>query len=218
MSQQAQSDRNRIKRVPKRGQYDKETLYAILDSGIVCHVGFNEGDQPIVIPTLVARDGDKLLLHGSSKSRLMYHAAAGKPLCITVTHIDGLVLARSVFNHSVNYRSAVFFGTCEPITEYEAKMQALAVFTNKLTPGRWDDARLPSEVEMKATAVVAMRIEEASAKVRAGGPNDNKDDYDLSVWAGVLPVTQQIGAPIDDSRLTDGIPVPDYVRAMMTDA
>ena len=216
MSTKKQPDLSRVRRIPKRGHYDKETLYSILDSALVCHVGFNEGDQPVVIPTLVARDGDRLLLHGSSKSRMMLHAAAGHPVCITVTHIDGLVLARSTFHHSVNYRSAVFFGTCEEVTEYDAKMQALAAFTDKLIPGRWDDARQPNPIEMKATAVVALNVSEASAKIRNGPAVDDEEDHALPVWAGILPITQQIGEPIADELLRDDIPVPDYVRAMVT--
>lgn len=216
MSTKKQPDLSRVRRIPKRGHYDKETLYSILDSALVCHVGFNEGDQPVVIPTLVARDGDRLLLHGSSKSRMMLHAAAGHPVCITVTHIDGLVLARSTFHHSVNYRSAVFFGTCEEVTEYDAKMQALAAFTDKLIPGRWDDARQPNPIEMKATAVVALNVSEASAKIRNGPAVDDEEDHALPVWAGILPITQQIGEPIADELLRDDIPVPDYIRAMVT--
>ncbi|MGB1251366.1 MAG: pyridoxamine 5'-phosphate oxidase family protein [Candidatus Promineifilaceae bacterium] len=216
MSNKPQSDLSRVRRLPKRGHYDQETLYAILDSAMVCHVGFNEGDQPVIIPTLVAREGNKLLLHGSSKSRMMQVAAAGKPICITVTHFDGIVLARSAFHHSVNYRSAVFFGTCDPVTDYDEKMRALAAFTDKLIPGRWDDCRQPTPNEVKATAVVAMEIGEASAKIRAGGPGDDDEDYALPIWAGVLPITQTVGEPIDDPLLREGIPVPEYVKDMVT--
>ena len=216
MSAKPQSNLSRVKRLPKRGHYDRETLYAILDSSMVCQVAFNEGEQPVIIPTLVARDGDKLLLHGSSKSRMMQVAAAGKPVCISVTHFDGIVLARSAFHHSVNYRSAVFFGTCEAVTDYDEKMQALAIFTDKLIPGRWDDCRQPTPIEMKATAVVSMTIGEASAKIREGGPGDDDEDYALPIWAGVLPITQTVGEPIDDPLLREGIPVPDYVKAMVT--
>ena len=216
MSKQKQPDLSRVRRIPKRGHYDKETLHRILDSSLVCHVGFNEGDQPVVIPTLVARTGDQLLLHGSSKSRMMQHAAAGHPICVTVTHIDGLVLARSAFHHSVNYRSAVFFGTCEEVTEYDAKMEALAAFTDKLIPGRWDDSRQPTPNEMKATAVVALNVSEASAKIRNGPPVDDDEDYALPIWAGIMPITQHIGEPIPDELLRDGILVPDYLQAMVS--
>ena len=216
MSTKPQSDLSRVRRLPKRGHYDKETIYAILDSAMICHVGFNEGEQPVVIPTLVARDGDQLLLHGSSKSRMMQHAAAGHPVCITVTHFDGIVLARSAFHHSVNYRSAVFFGTCDPVTEYDAKMQALAAFTDKLIPGRWDDCRQPTPNEMKATAVVSMTIGEASAKIRNGPPVDDDADHALPIWAGILPIRQTIGEPINGPLLREGIPVPEYVKAMVT--
>ncbi len=207
---------NRVRRVPNRGHYDKATIYPILDAALIGHVGIADDDQPIVIPTLVARDGDTLLLHGATTSRLMKHAELGKQICITVTHIDGLVLARSAFHHSVNYRSAVIFGTGRAVTDPAEKMRALAIFTDKLIPGRWADTRQPNPVEMKATTVIAIDITTASAKIRAAGVGDDEADYALDYWAGVVPMTTHFGQPIADDRLPDGIPVPDYVVAMVT--
>ncbi len=207
---------SRVRRIPKRGHYDKATIYPILDAALIGHVGIADNEQPIVIPTLIARDGDTLLLHGASTSRLLKHAEMGKQICVTVTHIDGLVLARSAFHHSVNYRSAVLFGTGRAVTDYDEKMHALAIFTDKLIPGRWEDTRQPNAIEMKATAVIAMEIEQASAKVRDAGVADDEEDYALNYWAGIVPMTTEFGRPIADDRLSDGIPVPDYVEAMVT--
>lgn len=215
MSSSAQSDRTRVRRIPDRGHYDKETLYSIVDSSMLCHVGFEIDGQPFVMPTLVARDGDSILLHGSSASRMMRFGTAGGAMCIEVTHVDGIVMARSVFHHSINYRSAVIFGKARGVTEYDAKMDALEKFTEKLIPGRWNDSRLPTPNEMKATSVIAIDIDEASSKIRTGHPGDDEEDYALPYWAGVLPMRQVFGAPIDDARLTPGIPVPEYVTAMV---
>lgn len=202
---------NSVKRVPKRAAYDHETIYAIVDSAYICHVGLVQDGRPFVIPTIHARDGDTLLLHGASTSRLMRHAAAGHELCLTVTHLDGLVLARSVFNHSMNYRSAVLFGRGHLIEEPAAKMAALERFTEKLIPGRWADVRQPNETEMKATYIVAIPIETASAKVRVGPPNDEEEDLDWPVWAGVLPITPQFGAPMAAPDATAEYPLPSYL-------
>ena len=165
----------------------------------------------MVIPTLHARDGDQILLHGATTSRLLRYAATGAPLCITVTLVDGLVLARSIFHHSINYRSAVLFGCGVLIEDEAAKLAALARFTEKLIPGRWDDARMPNAVELKATAVVAVTIESASAKIRTGPPKDDEEDYALSVWAGVLPLHQSVGEPLPDPAARTEIRVPDYI-------
>lgn len=205
------TDQNRVRRVPKRGRYDQETVFAILDAGLICHVGLVEGEQPVVIPTIHARDGESLLLHGATTSRLIQYAQSGRPLCVTVTHLDGLVLARSVFHHSMNYRSAVLFGRGHLIEGDEAKMAALERFTEKLIPGRWAEARLPNDAEMKATAVVAIPIDMASAKIRTGAPGDDAEDIALPIWAGIVPITQQMHPPVDAPDLPDGIPVPDYV-------
>jgi nitroimidazol reductase NimA-like FMN-containing flavoprotein (pyridoxamine 5'-phosphate oxidase superfamily) len=209
------TDRTRVRRIPKRGHYDKATIYPILDAALIGHVGIADGDQPIVIPTLIARDGDTLLLHGAATSRLLKHAEQGRAICVTVTHIDGLVLARSAFHHSVNYRSAVIFGTGRAVTDDSEKMHALAIFTDKLIPGRWADTRQPNPIEMKATAVIAIEMEEASAKIRAAGVIDDEEDYSLDYWAGIVPITPHFGQPLADERLPDTIPVPDYVTALV---
>lgn len=185
-------DRIRVRREPQRALYDRETIEAILDEGVLCHIGFEIEGQPYVIPTLHARVGDKLYVHGSAASRMLKHAASGAPVCVTVTLFDGLVLARSVFNHSVNYRSAVVFGTAT-LVEGDEKRDALRALTEQLAPGRWDEARQPSEQELKATWILSLPLDEASAKVRVGGPEDEPEDLELPVWAGVVPVHLEAG-------------------------
>lgn len=213
MSEFPVTDTNRVRRVPKRGSYDKKSVYAIVDAALICHVGIvGEGGRPIVIPTIHARDGDNLLLHGATTSRLMNTTGSGSELCVTITHLDGLVLARSVFHHSMNYRSAVLYGKGHLIEDPAAKMDALERFTEKLIPGRWDDARRPNDNELKATHVVSIPIDMASAKVREGMPSDDEADYDLDVWAGVVPMHTVFGDLIADDRLKDGIPSPDYLH------
>ncbi|NET74373.1 MAG: pyridoxamine 5'-phosphate oxidase family protein [Sphaerospermopsis sp. SIO1G2] len=202
---------NQVKRIPKRGQYDAETIYPIVDGSLICHVGFVDHGRAIVIPTIHAREGDNILLHGSSKSRMMQLMAAGAEVCITVTHLDGLVLARAVFHHSMNYRSAVLYGKGEIINDEAEKMKALEIFTEKLIPGRWDDARQPTPIENKATTIVRVPIDLASAKVRTGAPGDDEPDYDLDIWAGVLPMRTVFGELEADPALKDGIPVPTYL-------
>jgi len=206
--------RNTVKRIPKRGHYDKATVYEILDDGFLCHVGFVANGQPFVIPTAYGRSGDTLYLHGSSKSRMMLALEQGIQACITVTHFDGLVLARSTFHHSMNYRSAVVFGQGR-IVEGAEKMEALEVVTENILKGRWDETRLPNEIEMKATTVIAIDIDQASAKVRNGPPGDEKEDYALPIWAGVLPVKKGYELPINDPLLTEGIPVSKSVVALL---
>ncbi len=210
MSDYPKTDVNRVVRVPNRGQYDQKSVHAILDEALICHVAFVQDDRPFVIPTLHARDGDSILLHGATTSRLMKHVAAGNEVSIACTLVDGLVLARSVFHHSANYRSVVLFGNGELLPD-EAKMDALALFTEKLIPARWDDARQPNANELKATAVVRVPISLASAKVRVGPPGDDDEDMSLPVWAGVLPIQQTFGQPIPDPQLIEGVPVPNYV-------
>jgi len=180
-------DRIRVKREPKRGVYDRETIDAILDEGLLCHIGFEVDGQPYVIPTLHGRIGDRLYVHGSAASRMLRRAGAGAPVCVTVTIFDGLVLAKSVFNHSVNYRSAVVFGRATLVDGAE-KRDALHALTERLAPGRWDEARQPTEKELKATSILSLPIEEASAKVRTGGPDEEPEDVDLPIWSGVVPV------------------------------
>ncbi|MGC8779871.1 MAG: pyridoxamine 5'-phosphate oxidase family protein [Anaerolineae bacterium] len=187
---------NKVRRLPQRGRYDRETIYAILDAAKVCHVGFVEEGRPFVIPTLYARAGDELVLHGAPASRLMKHIAAGRPLCISVAILDGLVLAKSAFHHSVNYRSVVLFGRGRPIEAAEEKLEALRLLTEHLAPGRWEVARPPNAAELRGTALVAVAIESASAKVRSGPPADAEEDQELPVWAGVLPVYEAMGDPV----------------------
>jgi nitroimidazol reductase NimA-like FMN-containing flavoprotein (pyridoxamine 5'-phosphate oxidase superfamily) len=177
----------RVTREPQRGRYDRETIDAILDEAVFCHLGFEVDGRPYVIPTLHARAGDVLYVHGSAASRMLRHAASGALVCVTVTLFDGLVLARSVFNHSVNYRSVVVLGTAALVGDGE-KVTALRALTEQLAPGRWDEARRPTETELKATWILSLPLDEVSAKVRQGGPEDEPEDLDLPVWAGVVPV------------------------------
>lgn len=199
MTDFAISSLNKIRRLPQRGHYDRETIYAILDAALICHVGFVQDGQPFVIPTLYARDADTLLLHGTPASRLIRHVAGEQPLCISVALLDGLVLAKSVFHHSVNYRSVVIFGRGRLLEDDTEKFNALARFTERVAPGRWNAARQPNAQELKATAVVAVALESASAKIRTGGPKDDEADLDLPVWAGVLPIGEVYGDPIPAS-------------------
>ncbi|MEP7190038.1 MAG: pyridoxamine 5'-phosphate oxidase family protein [Roseiflexaceae bacterium] len=203
---------NKVKRLPERGHYDAATIYPIVDAALICHVGFVLEGQPFVIPTLHARQDDTILLHGAKGSRLLRHIQSGGEVCITITHVDGIVLARSVFHHSINYRSAVLFGKGSVIEDEQAKLQALEAFTERLIPGRWQDARPPNALELKQTTVIAVQIESASAKLRTGPPGDEADDLDLPVWAGVLPLRQITGAPLADPQLSPGIELPDYIR------
>jgi nitroimidazol reductase NimA-like FMN-containing flavoprotein (pyridoxamine 5'-phosphate oxidase superfamily) len=177
----------RVKREPHRGAYDRATIDAILDEALLCHLGFQVDGRPYVIPTLHARVGDRLYVHGSAASRMLRHAASGMPVCATVTLFDGLVLARSVFNHSVNYRSVVVFGTATLVADDE-KREALRALTEQLAPGRWDEARQPTDKELKATWILSLPLDEASAKLRTGAEEDEPEDLDLPVWAGVVPV------------------------------
>jgi hypothetical protein len=196
--------RIRIMREPQRGRYDRETIDAILDEALICHLGFEVDGQPYVIPTLCARVGDRMYVHGSAASRMLRQLSGGVRVCLTVTLFDGLVLARSVFNHSVNYRSVVLIGTATPI-DGDEKVAALHALTEQLAPGRWDEARQPTAKELKATWILALPIEEASAKVRSGGPEDDPEDEHLPVWAGVVPVHLAAGpSEYDWQRVRDG--------------
>ncbi|MEQ9442297.1 MAG: pyridoxamine 5'-phosphate oxidase family protein [Cyclobacteriaceae bacterium] len=205
------SSRNTIKRSPKRGHYDRETVYQILDAGFICHVGFTIGDQPYVIPNAYGREGDTLYLHGAIGNRLLNQLEKGIPVCVTVTHTDGIVLARSVFHHSFNYRSAVVFGTARLVAE-EEKEAALLAITEQIMKGRWDEARTPTPEELKITKVLAVTIEEASAKIRTGPPKDDEADYELPIWAGVLPLQMVAGEPIPDPAMKASLSLPDSVR------
>ena len=202
---------NRVRRLPARGQYDRAAIRAIVDEALICHVAFVDNGQPFVIPTIHARLGDEIVLHGAPASRLLKHVAAGNPIAIAVTLVDGLVLARSVFHSSMNYRSAVFFGHGRLLDGDDEKLAALEAITEHLARGRWADARRPTQKELDATIVVAVAIDSASAKVRTGPPGDDEEDYALPIWAGVLPFHLQSQTPAPDPRLADGIALPGYV-------
>lgn len=209
----APSARTRVKRIPDRARYDREAIDAVLDAALVAHLGFVHDGQPFVIPTLHARVEDEVLVHGSSAARSLRTLGAGVPVCLTVTLVDGIVLARSVFEHSVNYRSVVVLGTATPVTDREEKRAALEALTERLLPGRWADARPPTARELKATAVLRLPLDEASAKIREGGPEDgDTPDAELHVWAGEIPLVVRPLAPVPDPTLRPGIPVPPYAR------
>lgn len=203
------TDRTSLKRSPTRGSHDFETIAGILDEAIFCHIAFVADGQPYAIPTNLGRDGRTLYIHGSSVSRMLGALDGPVSACLTATLIDGLVLARSAFHHSVNYRSVVVLGAMEAV-EGDEKLHGLEVITNHVVPGRWEDVRKPRPLEMKATAVLKMPIAEGSAKIRTGGPNDDEEDYELPTWAGVLPLSLTPGTPVPDARLADGISLPGY--------
>jgi nitroimidazol reductase NimA-like FMN-containing flavoprotein (pyridoxamine 5'-phosphate oxidase superfamily) len=202
---------NRVNRHSERGRYNKDEIYPILDEALICHVGIVENGQPIVIPTIHARIGDTVYLHGAVASRLLQHLRDEYPVCITATLVDGIVFARSVFNHSMNYRSAVVFGKGRLVSDPHEKYRALTAITEHIAKGRWDEARLPTKKELAATLVVAVAIDNASAKVRSGPPGDDEEDMAFPVWAGVLPFVQVPQAPVRDPKQTEPIPLPGYV-------
>lgn len=204
------SDRTTVKRLPKRADYDPNTIHAILDAGLICHVSFTVNGQPNVIPTIYVRIGENVYLHGSPASRMLQILQRGEEVCIAVTIVDGLVLARSAFHHSMNYRSVVLFGTGAEVTEPERKNEVLRALSEHLIPGRWDDVRQPSADELRRTLVLSIPIQESSAKVRTGPPLDDEPDYELPVWAGVLPLHLTATTPIGDGRLMPGIEPPGY--------
>jgi nitroimidazol reductase NimA-like FMN-containing flavoprotein (pyridoxamine 5'-phosphate oxidase superfamily) len=207
------TNKTEITRLAKRGAYDKDVIYSILDEAMFCTLAYVRDGQPFQIPTGFCRIGDKIYLHGSVGSFYMRELAEKKlPVCISVTLMDGLVLARSAFHHSVNYRSVVLFSNAEKVESKEELYKALEVFTNKVQPGRWDDVRKPTDGEWKATMVLSFAITEASAKVRTGGPKDDDEDYDLDIWAGVVPTKIQHLTPIPDTLLKQGIALPDYLK------
>ena len=204
--------RTRVIREAERGVYDREVAYRILDEGFLCHVGFVADGQPFVIPTSYGRKDDSLYVHGSAASRMLRQMKEGVPVCVTVTLLDGLVLARSVFNHSMNYRSVVILAKATLVDDAAEKLEALRLLSEHIIPGRWDDARQPNERELKATSVLRVPIEEFSAKVRTGPPVDDEEDYAFPTWAGVVPLEMKIGAPLNDARLDSKQEVPQYVR------
>jgi len=205
-----QTERTTLKRLPKRGVYDRQLVYGILDEGFICHVGFAVEGQPFVIPTGYARVDEQLFIHGSQVSRMLRTLSTGIDVCVTVTLVDGLVLARSAFHHSINYRSVLMVGRATIVAEREAKLAALFAFSEQVVPERWNDVREPTEQELKATTVLSLPLVEVSAKVRTGPPIDDEEDYALSVWAGVLPLRIAAGAPINDPRLPESIEPPLY--------
>lgn len=206
-----QTERTRLRRLPKRGAFDRETVNSILDEAFICHIGFTVDGQPYVIPTAFGRVDDVLYIHGSSASRMLRTLSKGVEMCFTATLIDALVLARSAFHHSINYRSVVVLGKATLVEENEEKNLALESITNHIVPGRWDDVRWPTELELKATSVLKLSIEEASAKVRTGPPIDDEEDYAMNIWAGILPIELKTGDPIDDDRLDNGSLPPDNI-------
>lgn len=196
------NERTRVMRLPKRAVYDQAQVHAILDEGFLCHIGFTVGEQPYVIPTGYVRAEEKLYVHGSAASRMLRTLDRGIKVCVTVTLVDGLVLARSSFHHSINYRSVMIFGTARLVLDREEKIDALRRFTDHIVPGRWDEARVPTDQELKATSVLVLPMDEVSAKMRTGPPIDDEEDYEIPIWAGVVPVHMRAGEPIPDDRIS----------------
>jgi hypothetical protein len=209
---QTPTARTRVIREAERGVYDRETVYRILDEGFLCHAGFVVDGQPFVIPTSYGRKDASLYIHGSAASRMLRQMKDGVPVCITVTLLEGLVLARSIFNHSMNYRSVVILGKATLVDDPQEKLAALRILSEHILPGRWNDSRQPNERELKATSVLRVPIEEFSAKVRQGPPIDDEEDYSFPTWAGVVPLEMVAGAPIADARLLPGTKIPQYAR------
>ena len=212
MSATLQTERTTVRRLAKRGVYERETIEAIIDEALICHVGFVVDGKPVVIPTIHTRVGDQLYFHGSAASRMLRTLNNGVEACVTVTLLDGLVLARSAFHHSMNYRSAVVFGTAREVTDREEKLRVLEALVEHVCRGRSADVRAPNEPELRQTLVLALPLTEASAKVRTGGPVDDEEDYALPIWAGVLPLHLVPQQPVDDERLAGRAAPPAYVR------
>ena len=215
MADEPISSRVRVRRLPEQGHYERAVIEASLDRGLMAHVAFADGDQPYCIPMLYARSGPVVYIHGSTGSRAVRTLARGVPACLTVTRLDGIVLARSVFEHSANYESVVVLGRFRPVEDAAERLAAFEAFTEKMLPGRWGEARPPSRKELSATVILALPIEEASVKARSGGPDDDDSpDAELDVWAGVVPLTASYGAPEPAPGLRDGIPVPHSVTRL----
>ncbi len=211
MTKLAPSERTTLKRMPDRAEYDRALIYSILDEGFICQVGFVVDNKPVVIPTAYARDGDEIYIHGSQASRMMRVLKGGVEACLTVTLVDGLVLARSAFNHSMNYRSVVVFGKASVIEDENEKLKAMRAFSEHILEGRWDDVRQPSATELKATTVLSLPLIEVSAKIRSGPPIDDEEDYDLDVWAGEMPLHLQAAEAIGDPLMKADISAPEYL-------
>jgi nitroimidazol reductase NimA-like FMN-containing flavoprotein (pyridoxamine 5'-phosphate oxidase superfamily) len=212
MDQYTTTGRTQVRRMPARGAYDRAQIHSILDEGYLCHVGFSVDGQPYVIPTGYGRAGETIYFHGSAASRMLKTVGQGIEMCLTVTLIDGYVLARSAFHHSMNYRSVVVLGKARSVTDPEEKREALRCITNHIVPGRWEEVREPTEKELKATHVLALPLEEVSAKIRTGPPIDDEEDYSLPVWAGVVPIRSEPGEPVADERLLPGVAAVDIRR------
>jgi nitroimidazol reductase NimA-like FMN-containing flavoprotein (pyridoxamine 5'-phosphate oxidase superfamily) len=212
MSEFTPTKRTQVQRLPDRGKYDSATIYSILDEAFLCHVGFVVDGQPFVIPTGFARIGDTLYIHGSAASRMLRTLARGIHVCVTVTLVDGLVLARSAFHHSMNYRSVVVLGRAAQVEDREEKLRVLRAFTEHIVAGRWDGLRPVTESELKATSVLALPLAEVSAKIRSGPPKDEAEDYALPIWAGVVPLRLVASAPVTDPKLPEGIATPEHAR------
>jgi nitroimidazol reductase NimA-like FMN-containing flavoprotein (pyridoxamine 5'-phosphate oxidase superfamily) len=217
MSEFKPTERTQVRRLPNRGAYDSETIFKILDEGLICHVGFSLDGQPFVIPTGYARVAHTLYIHGSAASRMLRTLAEGVQVCVTVTLLDGLVLARAAFRHSMNYRSVVILGRGTLVEDRAEKIRALEAFTEHIVRGRWNDVRLPTESELKATTVLALPLSEVSAKIRTGPPKDDEEDYNLPIWAGVVPLPIVPSAPIPDPRLVSGLKAPAYAKKYSRD-
>jgi nitroimidazol reductase NimA-like FMN-containing flavoprotein (pyridoxamine 5'-phosphate oxidase superfamily) len=212
MNTYAPTSRTKVRRLAKRSTYDKAVVHSILDEALLCHVGFAVEGQPYVIPTLYARDGERLYLHGSAVSRMLNTLAEGVDVCVTVTLVDAYVLARSAFHHSMNYRSVVVLGRAQLVTDDAERMRALHVLTNHIVPNRWEEVREPNELEMRQTAVLTLPLEEVSAKIRVGEPKDDEEDYALPVWGGIVPISTQVGQPVGDGRVRADAPSLDLSR------
>jgi len=203
--------KTKVKRTPKRGFYDKETIYKILDNDFICQVAFIYEGYPVIIPTIYGRKDDFIYIHGATVSRMLVELEKGLPISINVTQTDGIVLARSAFHHSLNYHSVTIFGEALIVTDVEEQYKALEIISNQIIPNRWEEVRLPNDKELKATKILKIPIAEASAKIRIGPPVDDKEDYDLPIWAGVIPIIKIYGEPMADPILKEGIPIPESV-------
>lgn len=204
--------KTKVKRAPKRGFYESETIYKILDNQFICQIAFVHDGYPVIIPTIYGRNGDSIYIHGASVSRMLLNLEKGFPISLNVTQTDGIVLARSAFHHSLNYQSVTIFGEAMLVTDENERYKALKIISDQIIPNRWEEVRLPSDKEMKATKILKIPITEASAKIRTGPPVDDKPDYDLPIWAGVLPINTSFGNPIADPVLKEGIPIPESIK------